>query len=53
MILVFLLGLLFFIMGYDNCTYNIQVMRLRDPIDEHAKMHELGDTSGGSIYYVR
>ena len=44
MILVFIIvGLLFFIMGYGfYLTIGPGKTELRDPIDEHAKMHELG-----------
>ena len=44
MILVFIIvGLLFFIMGYGlYLTIGPGKRDLRDPIDEHAKMHELG-----------
>ena len=44
MILVFIIvGLLFFIMGYGlYLTIGPGKKDLRDPIDEHAKMHELG-----------
>ena len=44
MILVFIIvGLLFFIMGYGlYLTIGPGKVDLRDPIDEHAKMHELG-----------
>ena len=48
MILVFIIvGLLFFIMGYGLYITIGQVKTyLRDPIDEHAKMHELGIAHG-------
>ena len=48
MILVFIIvGLLFFIMGYGLYLTIGPVKRdLRDPIDEHAKMHELGIAHG-------
>ena len=48
MILVFIiLGLLFFIMGYGlYLTIGPRKTELRDPIDEHAKMHELGIAHG-------
>ena len=44
MILVFIIvGLLFFIVGYGlYLTVGPGKVDLRDPIDEHAKMHELG-----------
>ena len=44
MILVFIIvGLLFFIMGYGlYLTIGPGKKDLRDPIDEHSKMHELG-----------
>ena len=44
MILVFIIvGLLFFIMGYGLwLTVGPGKADLTDPIDEHAKMHELG-----------
>ena len=44
MILVFIIvGLLFFVMGYGiYLTFGPGKKDLRDPIDEHAKMHELG-----------
>ena len=48
MILVFIIvGLLFFIMG-DGLYLTIGPGKkdLRDPIDEHAKMHELGIAHG-------
>ena len=50
MILVFIIvGLLFFIMGYGlNLTIGPGKTELRDPIDEHAKMHELGIAHGHS-----
>ena len=48
MILVFIIvGLLFFIMGYGlYLTIGPGKTELRDPIDEHAKMHELGIAHG-------
>ena len=48
MILVFIIvGLLFFIMGYGlYLTIGPGKRDLRDPIDEHAKMHELGIAHG-------
>ena len=48
MILVFIIvGLLFFIMGYGlYLTIGPGNTELRDPIDEHAKMHELGIAHG-------
>ena len=48
MILVFIIvGLLFFIMGYGlYLTIGPGKVDLRDPIDEHAKMHELGIAHG-------
>ena len=50
MILVFIIvGLLFFIMGYGLYpTIGPGKTELRDPIDEHAKMHELGIAHGHS-----
>ena len=50
MILVFIIvGLLFFIMGYGlYLTIGPGKTELRDPIDEHAKMHELGIAHGHS-----
>ena len=50
MILVFIIvGLLFFIMGYGlYFTIGPGKTDLRDPIDEHAKMHELGIAHGHS-----
>ena len=44
MIVVFIIvGLLFFIMGYGLwLTVGPGKKDLRDPIDEHSKMHELG-----------
>ena len=50
MILVFIIvGLLFFIMGYGlYLTFGPGKTELRDPIDEHAKMHELGIAHGNS-----
>jgi hypothetical protein len=46
--LVFIIvGLLFFIMGYGlYLTIGPGKKDLRDPIDEHAKMHELGIAHG-------
>ena len=48
MILVFIIvGLLFFIMGYGlYLTFGPGGKDIRDPIDEHAKMHELGIAHG-------
>ena len=48
MVLVFIIvGLLFFIMGYGlYLTIGPGKKDLRDPIDEHAKMHELGIAHG-------
>ena len=48
MILVFIIvALLFFIMGYGlYLTVGPGKTELRDPIDEHAKMHELGIAHG-------
>ena len=48
MILVFIIvALLFFIMGYGlYLTVGPGKVDLRDPIDEHAKMHELGIAHG-------
>jgi len=48
MILVFLIvGLLFFIIGYGlYLTFGPQGKDLRDPIAEHARMHELGIAHG-------
>ena len=48
MILVFIIvGLLFSIMGYGlYLTIGPGKTELRDPIDEHAKMHELGIAHG-------
>ena len=48
MILVFIIvGLLFFIMGYGiYLTFGSCCKELRDPIDEHSKMHELGIAHG-------
>tara|TARA_B100001250_G_scaffold7058_1_gene5959 strand:+ start:384 stop:599 length:216 start_codon:yes stop_codon:yes gene_type:complete len=50
MILVFIIvGLLFFIVGYGlYLTIGPGKVDLRDPIDEHAKMHELGVAHGHS-----
>ena len=50
MILVFIIvGLLFFIMGYGlYLTIGPGKTELRVPIDEHAKMHELGIAHGHS-----
>ena len=44
MILVFIIvGLLFLVLGYGiYLTFGPGKTELRDPIDEHAKMHELG-----------
>ena len=48
MIIVFIIvGLLFFVMGYGiYLTFGPGKNDLRDPIDEHAKMHELGIAHG-------
>ena len=48
MILVFIIvGLLFFVMGYGiYLTFGPGKKDLRDTIDEHAKMHELGIAHG-------
>ena len=48
MVLVFIIvGLLFFVMGYViYLTFCPGKKDLRDPIDEHAKMHELGIAHG-------
>ena len=48
MVLVFIIvGLLFVIMGYGlYLTLGPGKKDLRDPIDEHAKMHELGIAHG-------
>ena len=48
MVLVFIIvGLLFFVMGYGiYLTFGPGKKGLRDPIDEHAKMHELGIAHG-------
>ena len=50
MIIVFIIvGLLFFVMGYGiYLTFGPGKKDLRDPIDEHAKMHELGIAHGHS-----
>jgi len=50
MIIVFIIvGLLFFIMGYGlYLTVGPGKKDLRDPIDEHAKLHELGIAHGHS-----
>ena len=50
MILVFIIiGLLFSIMGYGiYLIFGSGGKDLRDPIDEHAKMHELGIAHGHS-----
>ncbi len=50
MILVFIIvGLLFFVVGYGlYLTFGSGGKELRDPIDEHAKMHELGIAHGHS-----
>ena len=42
-----IVGLLFFVMGYGlYLTFGPGKKDLRDPIDEHAKMHELGIAHG-------
>ena len=42
-----IVGLLFFLMGYGlYLTIGPGKVDLRDPIDEHAKMHELGIAHG-------
>ena len=42
-----IVGLLFFVMGYGlYLTIGPGKKDLRDPIDEHAKMHELGIAHG-------
>jgi hypothetical protein len=42
-----IVGLLFFVMGYGLwLTVGPGKKDLRDPIDEHAKMHELGIAHG-------
>ena len=48
MILVFIIvGLLFFVMGYGiYLTFGAGKKDLRDAIDEHAKLHELGIAHG-------
>ena len=48
MILVFIIvALLFFVVGYGlYLTFGPGKTDLRDPIDEHAKMHELGIAHG-------
>ena len=48
MIVVFIIvGLLLFVMGYGiYLTFGPGKKDLRDPIDEHAKMHELGIAHG-------
>ena len=48
MVLVLIIvGLLFFVMGYGiYLTFGPGKKDLRDPIDEHAKMHELGIAHG-------
>ena len=48
MIIVFIIvGLLLFVMGYGiYLTFGPGKKDLRDPIDEHAKMHELGIAHG-------
>ena len=44
-----IVGLLFFVMGYGlYLTVGPGKKDLRDPIDEHAKMHELGIAHGHS-----
>ena len=48
MIIVFIIvGLLFLVLGYGiYLTFGPGKTELRDPIDEHAKMHELGIAHG-------
>ena len=48
MIIVFIIvALLLFVMGYGiYLTFGPGKEELRDPIDEHAKMHELGIAHG-------
>ena len=48
MIIVFIIvGLLLFVMGYGiYLTFGPGKENLRDPIDAHAKMHELGIAHG-------
>ena len=48
MILVFIIvALLLFVVGYGvYLTFGPGKVDLRDPIDEHAKMHELGIAHG-------
>ena len=42
-----IVGLLFFVMGYGlYLTFGPGKVDLRDPIDEHAKMHEMGIAHG-------
>ncbi len=42
-----IVALLFFVMGYGlYLTFGPGKVDLRDPIDEHAKMHELGIAHG-------
>ena len=57
MVLVFIIvGLLFFIMGYGlYLTIGPGKNDLKDPIDEHAKMHELGIAHGheGKALWVK
>jgi len=50
MIIVFIIvALLFFVVGYGlYLTFGSGGKELRDPIDEHAKMHELGIAHGHS-----
>ena len=46
-LVVIIIGLLFSIMGYGiYLTFGSGGKELRDPIDEHAKMHELGIAHG-------
>ena len=46
-LLVVILGLLAFLVGYGlYLTFGPGNEELRDPIDEHAKMHELGIAHG-------
>ena len=48
-LLAVILGLLAFLVGYGlYLTFGSGNEELRDPIDEHAKMHELGIAHGHS-----